>query len=101
MRPNRLLVRAFLLRGARIWLLTRLIVTVVSLFADAGAALPSVTLSTGVVLLAMVLSYADTIRHHERALLANLGIHPFVLAALFAGPAIAGEVIVGICVASL
>jgi asparagine N-glycosylation enzyme membrane subunit Stt3 len=101
MRPNRLLARAFLLRGARIWLLTRLIVTVVSLFADAGTARPSPTLSAEVIAIAVVLSLVDTFRHRERALLANLGIGPFALIALFALPAVAGEMTAGFCYAAL
>ena len=91
MRPNRLIVRAYLLRGARLWLGSRGLVSLMLLLRGFDPLrLSSVAMLTMIVL-SVAVCFADTRRLRERALLGNLGVSPFILGALFAGPAIIGE----------
>lgn len=64
-------------------------------FLIAGARAGAFGLSPGftlqMILWSVVLSFVDTRRRGERALLGNLGVHPATLGALFAGAAIIGE----------
>jgi hypothetical protein len=45
-----------------------------------------------IILLSVVVSVLETRRRRERAFLANLGVRPLILGALFTGPAMLGEV---------
>jgi hypothetical protein len=92
MRPNRLFVRAYLSRGAGFWLATRVAVTGVVLLAGASPLRLSVATAAEVILLSGIMSVLETHRRRERALLANLGVSPFLLGALFLGPALVGEI---------
>lgn len=91
MRPNRLVVRAYLSRGARLWLATRAMLAAVFLLAGSNPLRLSAAVVLEVILLSVVVSFLNTHRHRERALLGNLGVRPFMLAILFAGPALIGE----------
>jgi hypothetical protein len=92
MRPNRLIVRAYLSRGARLWLVARALLSAVFLLAGTNPVQLSAAAVVEVILLSVVLSFVETHRRRERAFLANLGVGPLVLGALFAGPAMIGEV---------
>ncbi|MDQ3243269.1 MAG: hypothetical protein M3Q09_06050 [Gemmatimonadota bacterium] len=83
---------AYLSRGARFWLATRALMTGVFLLAGTNPLQLSTAVVVELILLSVVLAFVDTYRHHERALIANLGIRPFVLVILFAAPALIGEV---------
>lgn len=92
MRPNRLVVRAYLSRGARLWLVTRAMLSGVFLLAGTNPVQLSAAVVVAIILLSVVLGFLETHRRRERAFLANLGVRPLVLGALFAGPAMIGEV---------
>ncbi|MEO6878728.1 MAG: hypothetical protein ABI205_09625 [Gemmatimonadaceae bacterium] len=46
-----------------------------------------------VVVLSVVVCFVDTYRNRERALIANLGVRPVAVGALFAVPALVGEIV--------
>jgi hypothetical protein len=101
MRPNSLLVRAYVVRGAWLWLGTRALLAIMLLLAGGspldlggGGDLLAVALAVG-------LSFLETHLRGERFLLANLGAHPVMLGALFAAPALAGEIVLGLATAAL
>lgn len=94
MRPNPLIARAYLARGARLWLLTRVSISGVFLLAGFDPATLSAAPTLAIVFLSIFVCLLETGRRRERALLANLGIHPLMLGALFAGPALIGEIAV-------
>jgi hypothetical protein len=91
MRPNRLIVRAYLSRGARLWLVTRVLLSGVFLLAGTNPVQLPVATGVEIVLLSIGVSFLETRRRRERAFLANLGVRPVMLGALFAGPAMLGE----------
>jgi hypothetical protein len=91
MRPNRLIVRAYLSRGARLWLIIRVALSGVFLLAGTNPIQLSAGAAIEIIVLSVVVSFLETRRCRERAFLANLGIGPLMLVALFAGPAMIGE----------
>ncbi|MGH7653783.1 MAG: hypothetical protein ACREN6_03880 [Gemmatimonadaceae bacterium] len=98
MRPNRLVVRAYLARGFRVWLVARGIATIVFLRAGIDPVrLPFASIAE-LVLLSVALCFFDTHRRRERALLGNLAVGAGSLAALFAVPAILGELAIRLIV---
>lgn len=101
MRPNPLVVRAYLARGAKLWVLTRALLIVAFLFANADPFRLSAVEFVGVITLSAALGFLETRRHRERALLGNLGVSPLVLGAMFTGPALAGEIAFCLGVAAL
>ena len=92
MSPNRLVVRAYAIRGAKLWLATRAVVSIVFLFGQVNPLDFSVSGSVRMVAIAVCVSFLETHRRGERALLANLGIRPQMLAVLFVVPALIGEI---------
>lgn len=101
MRPNPLIVRTFLLRGASIWLGARLMATAAIAFAGMDPLrLTPMTVLT-VVLAASLLGLADIHRRHERAFLANLGVSRTMLVIFLAGPAVAGEIVLLVAASAL
>lgn len=91
MRPNLLLVRAYLVRGASLWLVARVALSGVFLLAGINPVQLSAAVVGEIILLSIGLSFLETRRRRERAFLANLAVGPLVLGALFAGPPIIGE----------
>ena len=86
-----MIVRAYVGRGARLWLLTRLAVGIVALFGQLNPLDVSTRSSFGFVVLTTLACAAETTRRRELVLLGNLGVSHAQLAAFFALPAIAGE----------
>ena len=101
MRPSMSIVNAYAVRGVRIWVGVRLLVSAV-LFVSG---FDPFTIGMGggfeVVLLSIGVSTVDTYRHHEGAWLANLGVQPAVLCCLFGAPALLGEIAIGVARAGL
>jgi len=91
MRPNRLVVQAYLARGARLWLISRAMLSVVFLVAGTNPVRLNVGAVVEIILLSVGVSFLETKRRRERAFLSNLGVRPLTLGVLFAGPAIIGE----------
>ncbi len=92
MRPNPLIVRAFLYRGALSWLVTRAMLSVVFLLAGINPVRLSAMTAVEIILLSVVVIFLDTYRRRERAFIANLAIGPLMLGTLFVAPAVLGEV---------
>jgi len=105
------LAGAFVARGARLWILVRLLVVVAVALSAALAGGPPPDAATApllvlapaaallVVPLTAMLGLADVARRGERALLGNLGVSRRRVALWFAAPAVAGELLVGLLVA--
>jgi len=92
---NWLLVRAYVLRGAILWLLARALVSMVMALADADPFAVSVRSSVIIILVTTALGFAQTLRLREGVLLRNLGLSPAMLALYFALPGLVGELIIG------
>jgi hypothetical protein len=90
--PNRLMARAYLSRGAQLWLVTRALLSGVFLLAGTNPIQLSGAAGVEIMLLSVAVSFLETRRRRERAFLANLGVRPLILGALFAGPAMIGEI---------
>lgn len=91
MRPNRLVVRAYLFRGMLLWIAARAAIAVALMVVRQDPIELSISASVGVVLLIVALGWIETRRRRESALLANLGVSPLLLSACFAGPALSAE----------
>lgn len=91
MRPNPLIARAYLFRGALLWIVARAAITGALVLADGDALKLSTTALGEVVLLIVALGWIETRRRRESVLLANLGVSPILLSVFFAGPALLGE----------
>lgn len=90
-----LIARTYLLRGAVLWLLARLLISMVILLAKADPFALSPRASAIIILVSTTLACAQTLRLHELVLLGNLGVPRAQLALYFAVPALAGELILG------
>ena len=87
-----MVVRAYAARGAKLWLATRAAVSIVFLFGQVNPLDFSISGSMRMVVIAVGVSFLETHRRGERALLANLGVRPRMLAVLFVVPALIGEI---------
>ena len=93
MRPNRLIARAYLFRGASIWIVARAAIAVVLVLADGDPLRLSTTALVAVLVLVVALGWIETRRRREGVLLANLGVSPYLLSGLFAVPGVLGEIV--------
>jgi hypothetical protein len=96
MRIPRAVIKAYLRRGAGIWLLMRLCISAVAAFGNEDPLhLAPTTIAT---LLAggAALMWIDIRRRHERLLIGNLGFKPGALSCLALIPAAAGEIVLRI-----
>ena len=100
MRPNSLVVRTYLMRGALLWLGARLIASAALGFAEMDPLRLPVATTIGLVVFSVLIGVADVHRRHERALLGNLGLSRGMLVGFLAGPPLCGEAILSL-VASL
>jgi len=93
MLPNRLLVSAYVARHLRLWALLR--VGLSGMFFLAGTdplRVPPLTVGA-IVALCAVVNVVELHVRHERALLGNLGVDPFVVSMLVTLPSLAGELL--------
>lgn len=86
-----LIVRTYLLRGAFLWLLTRLLVSAVIAAAKGDPFAISLRSAVIVIAVSTAVAFAQTIRYRERAFLGNLGVTRAWLVVSFALPALLGE----------
>jgi hypothetical protein len=91
---NWFLARSYLLRGAVLWFLARLLISVLVALANTNPLALSARSSAIIILIAMALGVAQTLRLREMVLLGNLGVSRGTLALWFALPALAGELII-------
>ena len=94
MGPPALLVGSYVVRGVRLWALTRAIASMLMLFTlpDARVLHVSPAAVFYIVVLSVAVCLVDCWRHGELALIRNLGVAlPFVVA-VFLVPAVLGEV---------
>jgi hypothetical protein len=92
----KLIAHTYLFRGAGLWLLARILISVMMSLAELNPLTLSARSSALIVLVATVLGFAQTGRLREHVLLGNLGVSRAALALCFALPALAGELIIGI-----
>jgi hypothetical protein len=92
--PNRFFLRAYVLRGAMLWLGARLIIGAVLLVSRRQVFELSGPASLEVILISVVLCFVESFRRRERALLANQGISYVILFWVCLFPAAAGELAV-------
>lgn len=88
-----LLARAYMARGARLWLITRALVSGAFLYLGTNPLHLSAVAVVGIVVLSIVLGFADTYVRRERVFLANLGLRAVLLSTFFAAPAMIGELV--------
>lgn len=93
MRPDRLVVRAYLSRGTKLWVLTRAASSGVFMLAESNPLALSGAAILGIVALSTLLGFLETWLRHESVLLGNLGISPLVLGVFFFVPALFGEAV--------
>ena len=94
MRPNLLTTRAYLARGARLWIGARLFLSAPLLIAGIDPLDLTFKAAVLIVAVSVMLGAADVYRRHERALLENLGVSRSVIFAVLALPAIVGELVI-------
>jgi hypothetical protein len=99
--PNRLVVRAYVVRGFLLWFLTRLIISALLLAMGDNPLGVSPVATLYIVALTTIACFIETRRRHELALLGNLGVSRGYMIALFTVPAIAGEMLIGLSAAAL
>lgn len=87
-------MRAYLLRGASLWLGGRVLVSALLLLAGVDPFALTVSASLQIVGIIVALGLIDTLRRHERALLGNLGVSFATLALVIGTPALLGELLV-------
>jgi hypothetical protein len=80
-----------MLRGFRLWILTRGLLVIILALAETDPFKLGVTVTLALLSLVIVVGFIDTYRHHERAFLSNLGVSSITLATLYVIPAVAGE----------
>ena len=91
MRPNPLIRRAYVLRGARLWFGTRALVSAILFLAGLHPLRLPIHIVVVIVLVSVSVCFVDCHRHRERVLLGNLGIGSRLLIAMFVVPALLGE----------
>jgi len=89
-------LRAYLGRGARLWLAVRLLASGILLVAGLNPLRLAPAAVVEIVVFSVIACLVDTYWHHERAWLGNLGIRPLTLGSLFVFPALLGETILAI-----
>jgi hypothetical protein len=89
-----LITRTWVVRGAILWFLARLVISAAIAAAGYNPFAISARSSAIIVLVATGLGYAQTARLREFVLLGNLGVSRAELAAFFALPALAGELLI-------
>jgi hypothetical protein len=94
-----MLVRTFVARGFRLWLLTRLLIIAVFFFtgglgggAENPFKLASIAVAS-VIAMSVVVGLVETVRRRELALLGNLGVSRGYLVAFYGIPALFGEIV--------
>ena len=96
MRANSFIVRAYLVRGAVVWVGARLMISAVLFLAGVNPGRVGIGVSVAIIAIAVALGFVETRRQRERVLLANLGVSLSSLATLPGAPAIAGELLVNV-----
>lgn len=94
MHTNRLFLRLYLLRAAQLWVGTRALLTVIFLFARVDPLRLSAPAMLESILLSVAVNFVAVHRNRERVLLGNMGFGPLFLGALFAAPALVGELLI-------
>jgi hypothetical protein len=94
MHTSRLFVRLYLLRGAQMWVGTRALLTAIFVVARVDPLRLSAPVMLESIVLSVAVNFVAVHRNQERVLLGNMGFGPLFLGALFAAPALVGELII-------
>jgi hypothetical protein len=92
--PNPLVVRAYVLRSAWLWLGVRALTVLVLGVAELPPFPRSPKAALLFVLIGTTLCFVDAWRRRERALIGNLGVSPWTFAAMSVVPPTVGEICV-------
>ena len=92
--PAPLIVRSYLARSARLWLLARSLLVLQQLMANQDPR--GFGLSLAAVIVTVMLGFVEITRRHEQALLGNLGVESRDLVWLFVMPPVIGETLLQI-----
>ncbi|MEP6492200.1 MAG: hypothetical protein ABJF01_05960 [bacterium] len=92
MRPNPLIARAYLARGARLWFGVRVLGSAAIAFGGMSPLHLTFGATMLIVTASVALGLVDMRRRHERALLENLGVTRITCVAFTVVPALLGEV---------
>ena len=95
--PAPLIVRSYLARSARLWLLARALLVLQQLYA--GQDPRGLGMSLTAVVVTTLLGFVEITRRHEGAMLGNLGVETRDLVWLFVVPPVIGETLLQITVA--
>lgn len=93
MRPNQLVVRAYVARGLWLWLGLRVSISFVFLFGGTTPLRLATSTVVAIVVVSALLGLLETARRSERALLGNLGVTRLSLGALLVVPPTMGELV--------
>ena len=96
MRPNPLIARAYLTRGLYLWLGARLLASASMTLGGGNPLDLSFIQAMWMIGISTALGLADVRWRRERALTENLGVTRTMLVALFAIPALIGELLIGL-----
>jgi hypothetical protein len=91
-----LITRTWVVRGAILWFLARLVISAVIAAAHHNPFAISARSSAIIILVATALGYVQTARLREGVLLGNLGVSRAELSAFFALPALVGELLIAV-----
>jgi hypothetical protein len=91
--PNALVVRAYALRSARLWLGLRATTAVGLAVANLPPFPRSLAAAHILIFLSLALCFAELWRRHERVLIGNLGVSPWTLGAVSLIPPLVCEAI--------
>ncbi|MEO8619767.1 MAG: hypothetical protein ABI625_01805 [bacterium] len=91
MRPNSLIVQKYLTRAGLLWVGARLLVSAAIALGGEDPTRTTFVPTMMIVIGSFALCVADVYRRHERALLENLAVSRMALVAMFASPALLGE----------
>jgi hypothetical protein len=95
-RVRPIIVRVYMTRGARLWLVFRAAVSFVLLLGGSDPIRVSPIVSSYIVALTIGIGLIDLRRQRETIFVANLGLSPIILVTMLGAPAIAGEILLHI-----
>ena len=96
MRPNPLIIRAYLARGAYIWIAARISAGAMLALAGSNPIHFTFVVASLMVAVSTMLGVVESGRRHERALLENLAVSRTSFCILLAAPALFGELLMSL-----
>jgi hypothetical protein len=101
MLPDSQVMRSYLARGARLWVITRVAMCAGLMRAGTDPFHFSLAALVAVVGITVAVCFVDVRWHRESIFLANLGVSPLALGMLFLVPVVAGEIALHVVVVAI